>query len=252
MEPRPTTWPYDLAAGLALAGALILGFAGPRLVGFTAGWQGTLVLVFLGVWLLGGLVFPIALGLAIGRRFGKTLWGGLAGLGGSLAVVVALFAWSSFSAPPATDDAALEAEANKLVGIAADELHEAVVTFAGEHGGRPPTRAELFKTKRKDGTLYLSGPVGGWLDAPPGAPVEPNGELVGVASHAKGQPYTTIGTTAMEGHPPLSGKYDYQTFGAVVYDADPAGKRWVVYGLGKLGALVSVERALDENTRLTP
>ncbi len=244
---RPTTWPFDLVAGASLVAALFLARIAPALVGHEPGWQDSDFVLGLLAFLFGGLIFPIACGLAVGRRRGRTGRGAAAGLLVSAGLLGYFVLRASFDAGPETSPEALARRSQHRLVLDVNLLQSYVLQYAEAHGGRPPTITQL-RTETFPGTQvhYLSSKLGGWAPTPPGELASLGETLVGVARNARGEPYTPEGPTPVKGHAPAGARYDSTTFGAIVYDVDPRARRWVIYGLGSRDGKLDVVRRRHE------
>lgn len=177
----------------------------------------------------------------------------LAGLLGALAGVT-LYA---FAAPPS---AVVRVEPNRELAARVLRIDQALERYGGRPG-RPagaavfPSNEEFlaFLQRLPEGAAWTRSP---WDEGVQGSVVAPGGDtgLPTAAARVAGAALPALNTPLGPGRMPKAsegpgsasaGRFDARTYGALVYDRDPASGAYVLYGIGQLGAHAVVVAAAE-------
>ncbi|MNS12264.1 hypothetical protein D3C72_438240 [compost metagenome] len=126
---------------------------------------------------------------------------------------------------------------NSAVRDHVDRIAAAVDEYQAMTGGRFPEPHDWVGTLARNKLLAADRlPTSPWsregqlepLTIAPG-----DTRLVRASAIARGASPTPGGTPLGEGYPPREGRVDDHTFGAMLYDHDPASGVYVLYGIGR-------------------
>lgn len=133
--------------------------------------------------------------------------------------------------PPADPERSRAAALNAIVQENVDAVARAIEAYAADHDGRPPAPGRCFALLQAGGywapALARANPWANNVRQP---------EALGVAGTPLApatRPPSPLGATLGPGRAPSDGRFTPATFGAILYDADPASRELVLYGIGE-------------------
>lgn len=232
LAPRPhrraTPWGMILLAETALVAFSF--FATPLLPAGSGPLSAAVALFSLValVALVALAAWPGTAALWVNQRFGR--WRAL------LVGVLGYALLASIAMPGFHED--IQAYRNHLARVNARHTQRAVDAYVANHRGQPPATDGWLDQLLAPGAQYFDHPSlepnSAWGRIAQRAPVAPASGLVGARAIAAGATPTPQDTVLGPGRKPTAdGVFTVTTYGAIVYDMDPATRTYVIYAIGQ-------------------